>query len=104
MLSKKARVTKSDFTTLSKRSLLRAPLFDIAYVSAETCKVACVISKKRVKRSVDRNRIRRKIYEAFVKTGYNKPYVLIIYPQAKVLHESEVATVMQLGSLFATLP
>lgn len=85
MPPKKERLTKKDFATLGRKSTLRGSFFDLAYVPATSPKVACIISVKRVKRAVDRNRIRRKLYRAWSLLAPHKPYYVIMYPQANAV-------------------
>ncbi|MEI6810756.1 MAG: ribonuclease P protein component [Candidatus Nomurabacteria bacterium] len=103
MPPKEARLSRADFNKLSKRATLRSPLFDITYSPSESLKVACVIAKKRIKLSVDRNRIRRKAYHAFKETGFNKYYIIIIYPRIEMSKCPYKEIVIELSKVLATL-
>lgn len=103
MPPRKARLSRADFNNLSSRSTVRSPLFDITYTKGIETKVACVISKKRVKFAVERNRIRRKAYHAFKETGFSKPFIVIIYPRIEMLKAPFKETVVELSKVLDTL-
>lgn len=103
MPPKKERLSRADFSKLSSRATLRSPLFDITYSPSINLKVACVISKKRIKLAVERNRVRRKAYHAFKETGFNKAYIIIIYPRIEMLKSPYKETVMEFSKALATL-
>lgn len=103
MPPRKERLSRADFNNLSNRATLRSSLFDITYTTAPQLKVACVISKKRVKLAVERNKIRRKAYHAFKETGFNKPYIIIIYPRIEMLRSPFKETVVELSKTLDTL-
>lgn len=103
MPPKKERVTRADFNNLSERALIRSNLFDIAYKANPDFKVACVISKKRVKLAVDRNKVRRKAYNAFKETGFKRPYIIILYPRIEMLRSPQKDLVVELSKALATL-
>ena len=103
MPNKSERVTRADFNKLSKREILRSSLFDVAFLKGDTIKVGCVISKKRVKKAVERNKIRRKSYQAFKESGFTKPYTIIIYPRAEMLTSPLQEVVMEFSKVLATL-
>ncbi len=103
MPPKDARLSRADFSKLKNRATLRSELFDITYSPAEKLKVACVISKKRVKLAVARNKIRRKAYHSFMETGFAKPYIIIIYPRIEMLRCPHATTVVELSKVLATL-
>jgi ribonuclease P protein component len=64
MLPKKERFTKIDFLGKKSRVFFRGFLFDVAYIKLPTQKFACVISKKTIKKAVNRNSVKRKILNA----------------------------------------
>lgn len=103
MPPRKERLSRADFNSLSSRSTLRSSLFDITYITSPQLKVACVISKKRVKLAVERNKIRRKTYHAFKETGFNKSYIIIIYPRIEMLRAPFKETVVELSKTLDTL-
>ncbi|HCC05800.1 TPA: hypothetical protein DEP94_00325 [Candidatus Nomurabacteria bacterium] len=103
MPPKEIRLSRADFSKLSKRATLRSPLFDITYSPSETLKVACVIAKKRVKLAVERNRIRRKAYHSFKESNFNKNYIIIIYPRIEMLKCPYQELVVEFSKVLATL-
>lgn len=78
------RLTKKDFEGLKTRIVYRGQFFDIAKQDSPLFKVACVISKKRIKEATGRNAVRRKILHAL--NGYMKMKTLnglfVIYPKS----------------------
>jgi ribonuclease P protein component len=103
MPPKTERLTKYDFSGLKKRTTLVSSLFDIVYTPSPTLKIACVTAKKRVKKAVDRNKIKRKIYHAFRETKPKNPYIFIFYPKIESLHAPYTKLVEEMKRLFATL-
>lgn len=106
MPPQKERLTKSHLVSLTKggqKKTVRGVLFDTVYAPAETARVACVISTKRVKRAVDRNRIRRKMYHAWMMVTPHKPYHVILYPQAHVLRVAQQTLQDELTHTLTTL-
>lgn len=85
MLPKSERLTKSDFVGLRPRIVFRGTFVDIAVSKAELSRFACVIAKKRVKRAVDRNKIKRKIYHIIHEIKPNSPNLVVVYPKITAL-------------------
>lgn len=84
MLPASLRLTKKDFSSLKTQITYRGDVFDLAKKEEKTFKVACVISKKKIKLASARNAVRRKVLHALADllkekqvTGY-----FIIYPKA----------------------
>lgn len=103
MPPKKERLSRADFSKLNNRMMIRSSLFDITYVKGQSLKIACVISKKRIKLAVNRNKARRKIFNSFKETGFNKNYIIIIYPRSEMLNCSQKDIIMELSKDLATL-
>lgn len=103
MIPKSLRLTKSDFNTLQTKVIFRGDLFDIAIAKNKEKKFACVISKKRIKKAVDRNKVRRRIYSSIQELQPNIPYGVIIYPKAKSLESPYSQIQEEIRSVFATL-
>lgn len=84
MLPASLRLTKRDFSSLKTQTVYRGEAFDLAKKEEKAFKVACVISKKKIKLATDRNAIRRRVLHAlaaFLKENQTKGY-FIIYPKA----------------------
>lgn len=84
MLPASLRLTKKDFSLLKTQIVYRGDVFDLARKEEKAFKVACVISKKKIKLATDRNAARRKILHAlasFLKEKQIKGY-FVIYPKA----------------------
>jgi ribonuclease P protein component len=103
MLPKKERLTKSDFVGLRPRIIVRGTFVDIAVSSAPHSRFACVIAKKRVKRAVDRNRIKRKIYHILQQEKPKSPHLVIVYPKPSALSASHTFIKDEIIAAFATL-
>lgn len=103
MPPRKSRLSRADFNSLRSRATIRSPFFDITYTNSAQVKVACVISKKRVKLAVDRNKIKRKAYHAFKETNFSKPYIIIINPRIEILRATFKEVVVELSKALATL-
>lgn len=103
MPKKEERLTKKDFNGLSRRELIRDPFFDVGYVQATSLKVACIISKKTIKRAVDRNKAKRKLYNLFSINKPQKPYIIIFYPKKDVLYTPFPELSAKMKEIFAKL-
>lgn len=88
MLKKSERLTKKDFVGLRPRIVFRGTFVDIAISSAETSRFACVIAKKRIKKAVERNSVKRKIYNIIRETKPKSPNLVIVYPKVAVVNGS----------------
>ncbi len=86
MLPKKERLTKKDFIGLRPRIIFRGSFVDIAYnASLTTTRFACVIAKKRLKKAVDRNKVKRRVYTILQNIQTKSPALIIIYPKTTAL-------------------
>lgn len=103
MLSKSERLTKKDFVGLRPRIVFRGTFVDIAISSAPTSRFACVIAKKRIKKAVDRNKVKRKIYHIIREIKPKTPNLVIVYPKISVLTSSYSHIKEEISSSFATI-
>lgn len=103
MLPKSRRITTQDFKGKKTRLVYRGAFFDISFAPADTTKFACIISKKRIKRAVDRNRVRRQIYTSLQETTPNQLAYIFIYPTKNALHAPKKAISEEISKAFATL-
>jgi ribonuclease P protein component len=103
MLPKSKRLTKTDFKGLRARISYRGAHFDIATVPEKKTKYACVIAKKRIRRAVDRNKVRRKVYEAARLAEPSSPSYILVYPTKQALAAPLQAIREELKAAFATL-
>lgn len=84
MLPKKKRFTKEDFSTTRPNFFFRGELFDIALLPLTgEQRFACVIAKKTLKKAVDRNYLKRKVFSICETIHITKPYSFIVYPKQK---------------------
>ena len=62
MLPKSKRFTKEDFEGKRPKVFFRGEYLDIAALTLPSQKFACVTAKKTFKRAVDRNLIKRRVF------------------------------------------
>ena len=79
MLQKKKRLTKEDFKVIKPKIFFRGVLFDVAFAPSLDQKFACVISKKKIKTSVSRNSIKRKVLSVINELNPQKKGFFIFY-------------------------
>lgn len=103
MLPKSKRLTRDDFSNVQKRTVLRGHYFDIVLSPSDTTRFGCVISKKRIKRAVDRNTVRRKIYHALHDIDIVTPHLVIFYPKQNAHNASYKEISEEIRKVFATL-
>lgn len=104
MLPKSERLTKSDFVGMRPRIVFRGTFLDIAVVKTEKIsRFACVIAKKRIKRAVDRNTVKRKIYHIIREIKPKTPYLVVVYPKITALHANKENIKEEISTGFATL-
>lgn len=103
MLPKSERLTKQDFSTFKPNVVFRGTYVDVSSIPSSLLRFACVISKKRIKRAVDRNKARRKIYHLLQKTRPTASYLVVIYPKQAVLSGNRALIEEELRNAFATL-
>lgn len=84
MLPKSNRLTRNDFTNLSRLQTCVTPYFDVKLSTKDDFKVACVVLKKRFKKAVERNKIKRIIYRASKEGLINKKGYYIFYPKKEI--------------------
>lgn len=103
MLPKSKRITTQDFKGKKTRLVYRGAFFDLSLSPAEATKFACIISKKRIKRAVDRNQVRRRIYTSLQGVTPTQPAYIFIYPTKNALHAPKKAISEEINKAFATL-
>jgi ribonuclease P protein component len=103
MLPKSKRITTQDFKGKKTRLAYRGAFFDLSVCASETSKFACIISKKRIKRAVDRNQVRRRVYASLQGMETKHPVYVFIYPTKNALHAPKAAISEEIRKAFATL-
>jgi ribonuclease P protein component len=84
--------------------VFRGTFVDIATFPASSVpKFSCVISKKRIKRAVDRNKVKRKIYSILETVKPKTNNLVIVYPKISALTSSFSSIKMEIQEAFATL-
>jgi|JI10StandDraft_1071094.scaffolds.fasta_scaffold711907_2 ribonuclease P protein component len=103
MLPKSERLTKEDFKTLKTKIVYRGILFDVAKTSHKKALFACVISKKTLKKAVDRNKAKRRIYSLLKEKDLDPTISLIVYPKKESITIPFIQLKEELKKVFATL-
>jgi ribonuclease P protein component len=103
MLPKPERLTKEDFMGVRPKVFFRCDLLDIAILSSQTQKFACVISKKTLKRAVDRNQVKRRIFEILHDSKPKKIASFVVYPKKPALNSPYEEIYKEIKKGFATL-
>lgn len=81
MLPKSKRFTKEDFEGKRPKVFFRGEYLDIAALTLPSQKFACVTAKKTFKRAVDRNLIKRRIFNLIKDIKPNFLYSVVFYPK-----------------------
>lgn len=97
MLSKKNRLTRSQFDEYFKRGKrFHSPHLQLIYTPAEQFSGAAVVGKKVFKKAVDRNTMRRRLYGVLYREGHQRGrtgiFILIAKPPAKQLARAALLT------------
>lgn len=107
MLPKSERLTKEDFARNRPKVFFRCELFDIASFPSPALRFACVIAKKTLKKSVERNSVKRKIMSAIqeILTEDNaiKKQALVFYPKKISYTASYALLVDEIKKAFISL-
>jgi ribonuclease P protein component len=107
MLPKTKRIRAVDFKGLKTRLAYRGAFFDVSTASnggeGATTKFACIIAKKRIKRAVDRNTAKRKVYTLLKDTRTTSPLFVFVYPTKQILHAPWPTLEEEIKKAFATL-
>lgn len=88
MLKKKERLTKKEFDrSFSVGRRLHSPLFTLVWEDGSDFHGAVVVGKKVFKRAVDRNRLRRRLYNILYRLSRENNllgvYIILTKPAAK---------------------
>jgi ribonuclease P protein component len=103
MLPKSERLTKEDFKTLKTKIVYRGIFIDVAKTSHKEALFACIVSKKTLKKAVDRNKVRRRIYSLLKEKDLDPTLSLIVYPKKESLIVPFIQLKEELQKVFATL-
>lgn len=100
MLAKKQRLTKEEFDrffSLGKR--YHHPLFTLIHSSGNEFHGAVVVGKKVFKKAVDRNRLRRRLYNILYRRqqedGLKGVYIVLTKPESGKVSFSELKSGME---------
>lgn len=106
MLKKKERLTKKEFDRFfASGRRIHSPFFTLIFTAAPDFHGAVVVGKKVYKRAVDRNRLRRRLYNIIYRLSRENQlrgvYIVITKPAAKdaTFKELRLATEMALATL-----
>ena len=92
MLPKKNRLSTKSWPR-SDLKRLKTPNFLMLYKKSDCFSVGIVVSKKVSKRAVDRNSLKRKIYQAIKNTSLlssTLTLVIVCFPQSLTLTQSQI--------------
>lgn len=103
MLPKSKRLTKKDFIGVRPQTFFRGTYFDCAVIPNELGKFGVVISKKRIKRAVDRNTAKRRVYTRIKDLGITLKRSIVIYPKQTILNSKKDLVLVELRKAFDTL-
>jgi ribonuclease P protein component len=106
MLPKTKRITTTDFKGIKTRLIYRGAFFDVSVATTPTLlttKFACVVSKKRIRRAVDRNKARRKVYSLLSAVETPLPTLVFVYPTKTILKAPFPELQSEIRKAFATL-
>lgn len=103
MLPKSKRLTRDDFSKLKQRTTIRSNYFDVVVSPSNESRFACVISKKRIKLAVDRNKTKRKIYNILRNITPKNPNLVIFYPKSNINNVSSKLLSEEIKKVFDTI-
>lgn len=103
MLPKSERFTKKDFIGSRPKVFFRGELLDIAVISFSKQKFACVISKKTLKRAIDRNLVKRRIFSIVKDLPVYHTYSFVFYPKKTSLLATYSQLLREIKTAFDTL-
>jgi ribonuclease P protein component len=103
MLPKASRVTTKEWKGVRARPVYRGALFDLSTAEGATTKFACVIAKKRIRRAVDRNKARRRMFAALEGISLSSPKFVFVYPTKHILQAPFPTLKEETIKAFATL-
>lgn len=100
MLNKKERLTKKEFDRFfASGRRYHSPLFTLVHVETDTFNGAVVVGKKVFKRAVDRNRLRRRVYNILYRLSREKDlksvYIILTKPAAAEASFPELKEALQ---------
>lgn len=110
MLPKSERLTKDDFVNTYPKVFFRSEYFDVTSISSLQQKFACVISKKRIKKAVTRNKVKRRIFNSIkelllqktLSIEHKKQYI-VFYPKPITQKTDYHVLYKEISKVFATL-
>ena len=106
MLPTSKRLTKKDFIGIRPKVFFRGEFFDVAILPTlveSKNKCACVISKKTIKRAVDRNLVKRRVFSIMESVHLLRDGAYIIYPKTISLTTTYSHLAEEIKKAFATL-
>ena len=110
MLPKSERLRKDDFISTHPKVFFRGEYFDVASTTSLHYKFACVISKKRIKTAIARNKVKRRIFnginEIFLQNTSlpkEKQQHIIFYPKSTAQSTDYQILHKEISKVFATL-
>jgi RNase P protein component len=103
MPPKTKRFTKEDFSGIRPKVFFRGTVLDVAYCIFPTQKYACVISKKTLKRAVERNWVKRRVMNGLHSCTIPKEKSFVFYPKKTSYTVPYSLLIEEIKQAFATL-
>ncbi|MFA6158507.1 MAG: ribonuclease P protein component [Candidatus Paceibacterota bacterium] len=103
MLRKADRLTTKEVAALSKGKSVFGTLLSLRFITAEKSKFSVSVSKKVAPRAVDRNAVRRKLYDVLkdASRSLKKPVFAMVLPKKECLDAAPAALSRELAIVFA---
>lgn len=102
MLRKADRLTTAEVTALSRGKSVFGTLLSLRFLPAEKTKFSVAVSKKVASRAVDRNAMRRKVYDVLktASKGLKTGVFAMIMPKKECLDSSPESLGVEVEALF----
>src|SRR5216683_1196978 len=103
MLKKIDRLTSEEIETLSEGKSVFGTLISMRYVPARSLKFSVSASKKVFKTAVERNRVRRRVYDAIDMAGFKsaKPASIMLMPKKECVDVNAKSLRAEVNALLA---
>jgi ribonuclease P protein component len=105
MLPKSKRLTTEEIESLSNGKSVFGTLISMRAIKSDTLKFAVSVSKKVAPLAVDRNRLRRKVYNSLPSliSEIKSPAFIMIMPKKEILTVSMDVLRLEIGTLLRRL-
>jgi len=104
MLKKSEKLKTKDFSVVMQgKKIERGQYLDIGYLLSPKTKIAVIISKKTIKKAVDRNKIKRQIFNIYKEIRKDKKInnmFILFYPKKEILYIPYEKTKLVISEMF----